>query len=84
MSASVPASGPNPQYGAAVRTPVEFVAAQEPFSRYVFADGVEFRMKMVLTNVWRVEGQSTPDGKPAYEFSWHPVMCVDSPRQKEK
>lgn len=59
---------------------VDFVTEQEPFAKYLLADGTEVKFKMVMTEFRRVDGVWNQDGTPAYEYSFVPVMRVTAGR----
>jgi hypothetical protein len=47
-------------------TPVDFLARKEDFNEYQLDDGKVLRIKMVVTRIIRLEGETSPDGKPVY------------------
>jgi hypothetical protein len=46
--------------------PVDFLARKEDFNEYQLADGKILRIKMVVTRIIRLEGETAPDGTPVY------------------
>ena len=46
--------------------PVDFLTRKEDFNEYQLADGKILRMKMVVTRIIRLEGETAPDGTPIY------------------
>jgi hypothetical protein len=48
------------------RQPVDFLARKEDFNEYQLADGKILRIKMVVTRIIRLQGETAPDGNPIY------------------
>ena len=47
-------------------TPVDFLTRKEDFGEYQLADGKILRIKMVVTRIIRLDGETAPDGTPIY------------------
>ena len=58
---------------------VGFRANSENWNDYLLDDGTVLRMKLVVTEVVRVEGQYDASGNPAYLVQSTNVVAVDSP-----
>lgn len=48
-------------------TEVEFLTRKEDFNEYQLVDGPTIRMKTVVTDIVRIEGEKDPDGNPVYQ-----------------
>ena len=59
----VPA-GPNQQPKDAVS--VDVTDSKEPWSEYSLSDGTLLKIKLVLTEVWKIDNEYDADGNPAY------------------
>ena len=46
--------------------PVDFLTRKEDFNEYQLDDGKILRIKMVVTRIIRLEGETAPDGNPVY------------------
>jgi hypothetical protein len=53
---------------AAVEISVSVVSQKEEWSSYTFSDGTEVRIRPVVIDAKRVEGQYSPDGAPIYNL----------------
>lgn len=58
-------------------TDVPIKTCTEPFSNYELEDGSVLRVKHVATSFLRVEGQTSPDGKPVYLVTSSPVIHIE-------
>ena len=47
-------------------TPVDFMPRKEDFNEYQLTDGKVIKIKMVVTRIIRLEGETAPDGSPVY------------------
>jgi hypothetical protein len=47
-------------------TEVDFITRKEDFNEYQLADGKVLRVKTVLTDVARIEGEKDTEGNPTY------------------
>jgi hypothetical protein len=59
--------------------PVGFRASGEHFNEYLLDDGVILRIKLVLTDVWKVKDAYDEHGDPAYLVGQSLVIAVDAP-----
>ena len=46
--------------------PVDFLTRKEDFNEYQLTDGKVIRIKMVVTQIIKLEGEKAPDGNPVY------------------
>ena len=58
---------------------VEFEAESEKWNTYILHDGTQLKLKAVLAEVLRVEGQFTPTGEPLYTVNASIVLSTNSP-----
>jgi hypothetical protein len=58
---------------------VDFEAEKESFSVYILHDGSSLKMKVVLTEVSRVEGEYAPNGDPVYMIQASQVVSISAP-----
>ena len=47
-------------------TPVDFLTRKEDFNEYQLDDGRTLRIKMVVTRIIKLGGETAPDGNPVY------------------
>jgi hypothetical protein len=59
--------------------PVGFRDQTEPWASYLLDDGSVVRVKLVVTEIFRVVGQYDPIGNPSYIVNSTNVMNVSSP-----
>ncbi len=45
---------------------MDFLTRKEDFNEYQLEDGKVLRIKMVVTRIIRLEGETAPDGSPVY------------------
>jgi len=48
-------------------TEVEFLTRKEDFNEYQLTDGTVIKMKTVVTDVVKIEGEVDPEGNPVYQ-----------------
>jgi hypothetical protein len=65
-------------------TEVGFRSAGENFQEYLADDGSVLRVKLVVTNVLRVDGQYDPQGNPLYLVQSTNVMAVSAPEELKR
>jgi hypothetical protein len=58
---------------------VEVQQASEHWNEYLLADGTVARLKVVVTEIWKVEGRYDNDGNPNYIVRSGNVLVVNSP-----
>jgi hypothetical protein len=59
--------------------PIGFRTSGEHFNEYLLDDGTVLRIKLVLTEVFKVKDAYDRDGNPAYLARHSQVIVVDSP-----
>jgi hypothetical protein len=59
--------------------PVGFRSSGEHFNEYLLDDGSVLRIKLVLTQVWKVNEAYDRLGNPVYLVDHAQVMAVDAP-----
>jgi len=55
-------------------TEVEPVTSEEHWNSYQLSDGRVLMFKEVLVSMYRIEGETNPDGTPVYQFQTHKVV----------
>ena len=58
---------------------VEASQASERWNEYLLDDGTILKVKLVLTNVYRVEGQYDAEGNPVYILQSTNVVSANAP-----
>jgi hypothetical protein len=58
---------------------IGFRTAGEHWNEYLLDDGTVFRIKLVLTEISRLDGQYDANGDPVYAASHTQVTAVDVP-----
>ncbi len=58
---------------------VEVTSSSEPWSTYLLSDGTHVRMKVVLSEVWRVIDEYDKDGNPVYVIQSAGIMNTQAP-----
>lgn len=58
---------------------VDVTSSSEPWSNYLLSDGTTVRMKVVLSEVWRVIDEYDNDGNPVYVMQSTGIMNVQAP-----
>lgn len=58
---------------------VSFQTGGEHWNEYLVDDGSVIRVKLVATEIVRIEGQYDAEGNPVYVLQSTNVMAVDSP-----
>jgi len=58
---------------------IDFEADKENFSTYILHDGTSLKIKAVLTEVFRIEGEYQPNGDPVYGVAAAQVVAVNAP-----
>lgn len=69
--------GPNGQMADA--SEVGFRGSGEYWNEYLLDDGTVVRIKLVVTNVYRLDGQRDPEGQPLYVVKSNNIMVVSAP-----
>jgi hypothetical protein len=68
-----------PGLGQAEGTEVGFRTSGENWNEYLLDDGTVLRLKLVVTEVVRVDSHHDPDGNPVYLVKSQNVMGVSAP-----
>jgi hypothetical protein len=68
-----------PGLGEADATEVGFRTSGENWNEYLLDDGTVIRLKLVVTEAVRVDGQYDPEGNPLYLVKSTNVMGVSAP-----
>ena len=58
---------------------IDVQQAREEWNQYLLADGSVVKLKIVVTEVWRIEGEYDADGNPIYQVRSGHVMVVNAP-----
>ena len=45
---------------------VDLITENETWNEYTLSDGTVLRMKTIVTEVWKIRGETDNDGKPIY------------------
>ena len=57
------------------------IEGEEPWISYLLDDGTLLRVKLTLTNIFRVEGQQDQLGRPVYVFESTNVLSISVPEE---
>ena len=57
---------------------IEVVKADEPWTQYDLSDGSVLRVRIVLSEIVRIDNEYDADGNPSYYFKASPVLSVRS------
>ena len=57
-------------------TLVSIISSHEQWSEYILEDGAVIRMKIVITEVYRVDGLYDNDGNPVYQMKSNNVVSA--------
>lgn len=63
---------------------IGFRSQSEDFNQYFLDDGTVLKIKMVVTEILRIEGQYDQQGNPSYLVSSQQVLSVDAPDNLRK
>jgi len=58
---------------------IRFKSVHEEWSQYDLEDGSTIRMKLVVTEIFRVEGEYDPENNPVYVIKSGNMAVVKSP-----
>ncbi len=58
---------------------IEFQTDQENWNRYILHDGTSLKVKVVLAEVFRVDGQYNANGDPVYSVNATIAISTSSP-----
>lgn len=65
-------------------TEVGFRSGGEHWNEYLLDDGTVVRIKLVATEVWRIDGEYDSLGNPQYVVTSTNVTAVSAPQDKRK
>jgi len=60
-------------------TDVEFQTRKEDWNEYQLMDGTIIKMKLVVSQIFRIDGTYDNEGNPAYQIKSTNVAAVSSP-----
>lgn len=63
---------------------IPFEPERENFSTYLLEDGTTLRIKVVLTEAIRIDGEYQPNGDPVYAVQAAQVLAVTPPEHLRK
>ncbi|MGH9525954.1 MAG: hypothetical protein ACRD2F_04710 [Terriglobales bacterium] len=63
---------------------VEFEPERENVSTYILEDGTTLKLRAVLTEVARVDGEYMPNGDPVYAIQAAQIVSVNAPERLRK
>lgn len=69
------------QGGMVEATVMPFQVGGEHWNEYLIDDGTVIRMKLVATEVFRIDGQYDPQGNPLYFITTTNVTSVSAPEE---
>jgi hypothetical protein len=58
---------------------IDIQQSNELWNQYLLGDGTVIKMKLIATEVWRVEGEWDSEGNPAYIVKSSNVVTVNAP-----
>lgn len=59
-------------------TIVDFEVEKESFSTYILHDGSSIKIKPVLVEVFRIDGEYAPNGDPIYGFNVQQIAAINA------
>ena len=63
---------------------VEFEAEREGWNTYILHDGTTLKLKAVLSEVLKVEGEYAPNGDPLYTATASIVVATNAPESLKR
>lgn len=63
---------------------IDVQQSNEHWNQYLLGDGTVIKMKLVATEVWRVDGEYDQDGNPMYVVKSSNVLTVNPPDELRK
>ncbi len=60
---------------------VDATQASERWNEYLLDDGTILKLKLVVTNIYRVDGQYDPEGNPLYVVHSTNVVSANAPQE---
>jgi hypothetical protein len=59
---------------------IEFEAPEgEKWNKYILHDGTELKLKAIVADIFRVDGQYTPAGEPLYSVNASLIVNTNAP-----
>ncbi len=58
---------------------IEVQQAQEQWNQYLLGDGTIVKLKVVVTEIWRLDGEYDNDGNPRYVIKSGNILVVNAP-----
>ncbi len=65
-------------------TPIDFQAQGEHWNQYLLTDGSVIKMKLVLTEIVRVDGEYDAEGNPIYIVKSTNILSVSAPEDLKR
>jgi hypothetical protein len=63
---------------------VEIEKSSEPWAEYQLSDGTIFKIKIVMSEIWRLDGEFDAAGNPTYFFKAAPLTSVRAPDELKR
>ena len=63
---------------------VDVTTSSEPWSSYLLSDGASVRMKVILSEVWRVIDEYDQEGNPVYVLKSSGIMNIQAPDELKR
>jgi hypothetical protein len=63
---------------------IDIQQSNEHWNNYLLGDGTVLKMKLVATEVWRIEGEWDPEGNPIYVVKSSNVVTVNPSEELRK
>lgn len=63
---------------------VDVTSSSEPWSTYLLSDGTNIRVKIVLSEAWRVLDEFDKEGNPLYVLQSTGIMNVQAPDELKR
>lgn len=60
---------------------IDIQQSNEHWNQYLLGDGTVLRIKLVATEVWRIEGEWDQEGNPFYVVKSSNVLSVNPPEE---
>ena len=65
-------------------TEIEFQTRKEDWNEYQLMDGTVVKMKLVVSQIFRIDGMYDNEGNPAYQIKSMNVVAVTAPDALKK
>ena len=63
---------------------LEFKPVAEPWCEFDCEDGTRVRVRLLVSEIYRLEGQTTPEGDPVYFVKSQNLMTANAPEELRK